>query len=85
VEHDAAVARRRDVVLDGQLKPVIFIGRDQVARVMGIHANEGAILDLPAGADAFALEVVPAGERFTVEEKLPAGFLVLVGELVSGP
>ena len=82
VEHDAAVAGLGDVVLERQLEPVVLVGGDDVAGVVGVDAGQGAVLDLPAGPHAVVLEVVPAVERLAVEEELPAGLLLLIGESV---
>src|SRR6266550_3013182 len=54
-----------------QLEPVKLVGRDDVPRVMGINADERAVFYLPARADTFALEVVPAAEVPAIEQKLP--------------
>ena len=49
----------------------------------GIHADQRAVLDLPAGADVVLLEIMPAVEILAVEEQLPAVGLFLVGEFVD--
>src|SRR2546430_2620022 len=72
-----------DVVVELQLEPVELLTGDEVAGVVGIDAGECAVLDLPAGADAFLLEIVPAGEVFTIENELPTGGFLRVGECVD--
>ena len=80
MEHDAAVAALGNVVVELQLEPVELVGGDDVAGVVGIDADERAVFHLPAGADAFAFEVVPAVEVLAVEQQLPAGGFFGVGE-----
>ena len=81
--HDAAVAGLGDVVIELQLEPVVFVGGDDVAGVVRIDADERAVLHLPARADAFLLEIVPAVEVLAVEKELPSGGLLGVGERVD--
>jgi hypothetical protein len=83
VVHDAAVAAFGNVVVQLQFEGIELFGRDEIARVMGIDANEGAVLDLPARPNAFALEVVPAAEVLSVKQQLPTGGLLRAGERVE--
>jgi len=82
--HEAAVAAFGDIVVELDLEPREFVGGDDVAGVMRIDAGERAVLDLPAGADAFFFEIVPAIERGAVEEQPPAGGFLGGGEGVGG-
>jgi len=83
VIHDAAVARFGDVVVQLQFKPVELVAAHDIARVVRIHAHQRAILHLPAGADAVALEIMPACEIIAVEQELPAGGFFSLGQGVD--
>ncbi len=85
MENDAAVSGFGDVVFKLEFEPAKGGGVDEVAGVFGIDAGEGAILDLPAGADGGFFEVGPAFQVGSVKEELPTiGFFSLCKSVVSG-
>ncbi len=83
VEHYATVAGLGDVVVDFQFEPAVLVIGAQVARVVRVGTNKCAVLNLPAGADVLAFEVVPAGKVIAVKQELPAGGFFLFGEGVG--
>ena len=76
VEHDAAVARVGDVVIQFQFKPLELFSRDDVSGILGINARKRSILHLPAGADGVGFEIMPAAQVIAVEDQLPSGGLL---------
>jgi hypothetical protein len=56
-----------------QFEPVELIGGDNVAGVVRIDADKGAIFHLPAGENPLTFEVVPALQILAVEQQLPSG------------
>ena len=87
VEHDAAVAPRRDPIFQLQLELAERLLRDDVARAL-LLAHERPVFDDPARPERFGAVAAECVGRRAVEEQPPAGPALgrgeRVGRLVGG-
>ncbi len=83
VIHDPAIASGGDIEFKREFEGVEFLGGENIPCVMGVHASQRPILDLPSGTDTGGFEIVPAVQSLAIEQEFPAGSCFFLAETVD--